>query len=99
MKLDLLYFINKKHISLDKFCELNGIGSYEELVVYCNLKNLSIISKETYDANITKKTKIEQKPKVILQNKENNVAKIKKTKNKRGRPRKTSKKEETGDRS
>lgn len=99
MKLDLLYFINKKHISLDRFCELNNIVSYEELVAYCNLKNLSIISKETYDANVSKKINIVQKPNVILQNKEQDVTKIKKTKNKRGRPRKTSKKEETRDRS
>ena len=61
MKIDLKFFMNKNRINLEKFCEINNIQSYDQLVDYCKQKRLICVSQEFYSSvfpvNITKDDK------------------------------------------
>ncbi len=66
MKISLQYLLNKKHITLKKFCDINVLGTYSELVSYCEAKNLSPVSREDFEKSFPQKTpaaepKLEQK--------------------------------------
>ena len=77
MKIDLIYFINKRNISLKNFCELNCLKSYADLLEYCDDKNMLPVSEEKYNSEVLpppkkvvakviqneKQTRTESKPK------------------------------------
>ena len=48
MLVDLKYLLNKRHITLKYFCEINNIVSYEALCQYCERKNIAVVDKDTF---------------------------------------------------
>lgn len=49
MKIKLLYFISKKQISLEQFCKLNNLKTYQDLLEYCSERDLVVCPREEYD--------------------------------------------------
>jgi len=47
-KIDLLFFIRKNRISLENFCNINNIKTYEELRKYCEQKKLICVKESFY---------------------------------------------------
>ena len=52
MKIDLMYFINKQRIDLQKFCELNNITSYKELKNLCTVRKFICVDEKFYNSNV-----------------------------------------------
>ena len=50
MKIDLSYFLNKKRISLEKFCKLNNLTNYDLLLEYCRKNNFICVEQKEFDA-------------------------------------------------
>ena len=84
MTIKLSYFINKKNISLDDYCKINNITSYEALLKNCKERGYLPVTQEIFDKEVIKHVKV-----VIHKNETQNK---KKTYAKRGRPRKKQKK-------
>tara|TARA_Y100001970_G_C14044960_1_gene755813 strand:- start:277 stop:579 length:303 start_codon:yes stop_codon:yes gene_type:complete len=60
MRIDLQFFMAKQRITLEKFCEIHGLGSYDALVRLCESKNIRPCSEEVYVAAFP--PKVAQKP-------------------------------------
>jgi|10_taG_2_1085330.scaffolds.fasta_scaffold187022_2 hypothetical protein len=66
MKISLQYLLNKKHTTLKKFCDINVLATYLELVAYCEAKNLAPVSREEFERSFPQKTTVE-KPKSVAE--------------------------------
>lgn len=60
MKIELEYFLNKKNIKLNYFCDINNIKNYDELVAYCTAKRFIPVGEDFYNNHFPKK-EIEKK--------------------------------------
>lgn len=66
-KIKLGYFLSKSRVSLKKFCEINDLKSYDDLVDYCLSKNFIAVTEEEYKKSfpsVVKKEKIVEVSKV-----------------------------------
>lgn len=60
MRINLQFFMAKQRITLEKFCEIHGLESYDALVRLCESKNIRPCSEEVYVAAFP--PKVAQKP-------------------------------------
>ena len=60
MRINLQFFMAKQRITLEKFCEIHGLRSYDALVKHCESKNIRPCSEEVYVATFP--PKVAQKP-------------------------------------
>lgn len=90
-KIDLLFFIKKNRISLEKFCKLNDIKTYEELKNYCEQKKLICVKESFYCEIFPPKINSKPQKKVSAKNVKENTAKKTTTTRRTSRTRKVGK--------
>lgn len=66
-KIRLSYFLSKSGVGLKKFCELNDLKTYDELVEYCKSKNFNIglIEEEDFNSIFPKAVPVEVVKEVV----------------------------------
>ena len=57
MKIELMYFLNKKNIKLEYFCRINNLKTYNSLSEYCHKCNFIPVEESFY---------LEQIPPIIV---------------------------------
>ena len=60
-RLRLMFILNKKNISIDKFCKKNNLSSYTDLVQYCKSNSLGVPPHEDVKHCFDNKKSVEKK--------------------------------------